>query len=90
MGQLFVTVCGVADWSIFLASLPSRKAQRLEYSLIRIHRRERRIRRARLEAAAHAMTDSGGVVLDLAGAGHRRKVAIGNALTLQYLPCTCS
>ena len=41
MGQLFVTVCGVVDWSIFWAVLPSRGAQRLEYYLIRSHRRER-------------------------------------------------
>ena len=53
MGQLFVTVCGVVDWSIFWAALPSRDAQRLEYYLIRIHRRERRAK-GRACACNHA------------------------------------
>ena len=38
---LSVTVCGCDDWSIVGNAIPGRVARRLEYYLLRIHRRER-------------------------------------------------
>jgi BlaI family transcriptional regulator, penicillinase repressor len=76
VGQLFVTVCGVVDWSIFWAALPSRDAQRLEYYLIRIHRRERRAK-GRACACNHARerTTTGGAI-DSAQRNQRRPTSM--------------